>query len=141
MLSRRIGLAVPVTWKNQQSVRVNSRAELTRRGEAMIRWGIAGPGSIATGFADSMSMVDGGTIAAVASRSMERAEAFGDKWGIPTRHGDYADLASDPDVDIVYVATPQSRHEADVLAVPRRRQACALREAVRIECHTSDQNG
>ncbi len=81
----------------------------------MIRWGIAGPGAIATGFADSMSMVDGGEIVAVASRSIERAEEFGDTWGIPNRHGDYASLANDPDVDIVYVATPPSRHEADVL--------------------------
>jgi predicted dehydrogenase len=81
----------------------------------MIRWGIAGPGSIATGFADAMSMVEGGTISAVASRSMERAEAFGDAWAIPARHGDYADLAADPHVDIVYVATPQSRHESDTL--------------------------
>jgi predicted dehydrogenase len=81
----------------------------------MIRWGIAGPGAIATGFADSMAMVEGGEIVAVASRSAERAGAFGDTWGIARRHGDYEALAADPEVDIVYVATPQSRHEADVL--------------------------
>ena len=57
-------------------------------------------------------MVDGGTIVAVASRSAERAEAFGDRFAIPTRYGDYDVLAADPDVDVVYVATPQSRHEA-----------------------------
>ena len=109
------GLAVPVTWKNQQSDPVISKGSVTRKGRSDDPMGIAGPGSIATGFADSMSLVEGGTIAAVASRSMDRADAFGDKWTIPARYGDYADLAADPDVDIVYVATPQSRHHSDVL--------------------------
>jgi predicted dehydrogenase len=81
----------------------------------MIRWGVLGPGSIATGFAEGMTMVEGGEIAAVASRSLARADAFGDKWGISTRYGDYQELVADPSIDVVYVATPHSRHEADVL--------------------------
>jgi predicted dehydrogenase len=81
----------------------------------MIRWGVLGPGSIATGFAEGMTMVDGGEIGAVASRSLERADEFGDKWGIATRYGDYQDLVGDPNIDVVYVATPHSRHEADVV--------------------------
>jgi predicted dehydrogenase len=81
----------------------------------MIRWGVMGPGSIATGFADAMSMVDGGSIGAVASRSIDRADEFGDRWEIATRYGDYGELAGDPNIDIVYVATPHSRHESDVL--------------------------
>jgi predicted dehydrogenase len=85
----------------------------------MIRWGIVGPGAIAAGFADAMSMVDDGEITAVASRSIERAAAFGERFGIPTRYGDYAELAADPDVDVVYVATPHSRHEADALTALR----------------------
>ena len=79
----------------------------------MIRWGIAGPGGIAGRFVDAMSLVETGTVNAVASRSIERADAFADAAGIPGRHGDYESLAGDPDVDIVYVATPNSRHEAD----------------------------
>ena len=51
----------------------------------------------------------------MASRSAERAEAFGDRFDIPTRYGDYESLAADPDVDVVYVATPHSRHEKDTL--------------------------
>ena len=83
----------------------------------MIRWGVVGPGAIATGFADAMAQTDGGTIVAVASRSAERAVAFGDRFAIPTRYSDYEALAADPDVDVVYVATPQSRHEPDTLTM------------------------
>ena len=72
----------------------------------MIRWGVVGPGAIAAGFADAMQQTEGGTIVAVASRSAERASAFGDRYGIPARYGDYDALAADPEVDVVYIATP-----------------------------------
>jgi predicted dehydrogenase len=85
----------------------------------VIRWGVIGPGIIATGFAEAMQWVDGSTITAVASRSAERAEAFGDRFDIPARYGDYDALAADPDVDVVYVATPHSRHEADTIGLLR----------------------
>jgi predicted dehydrogenase len=80
------------------------------------RWGVAGPGGIATRFAEAMRLVDDGEIAAVASRSVERADAFADRFDVPTRYGDYEALAADPDVDVVYVATPHSRHEADTIS-------------------------
>jgi predicted dehydrogenase len=81
----------------------------------VIRWGVIGPGAIAVGFADAMSMVDGGEIVAVASREADRAQAYGDRFGVPRRYGDYSALADDPAVDAVYVATPQSRHRDDTL--------------------------
>jgi predicted dehydrogenase len=80
------------------------------------RWGVAGPGGIATRFAEAMRLVDDGEIVAVASRSVERADAFADRFAIPTRYGDYDALAADPDVEIVYVATPHSRHAADTIS-------------------------
>jgi predicted dehydrogenase len=80
------------------------------------RWGVAGPGGIATRFAEAMRFVGDGEIAAVASRSIERADAFADRFAVPTRYGDYESLAGDPDVDVVYVATPHSRHEADTIS-------------------------
>ncbi len=81
----------------------------------MIRWGVVGPGSIAVGFADAMTMVDDGEIVAVASRSIARAHAFADRFDVRTRYGSYEDLARDPDVDVVYVATPQNRHVGDTI--------------------------
>jgi predicted dehydrogenase len=81
-----------------------------------VRWGVAGPGVIATRFAEALQLVEGGTVTAVASRSLQRANAFADKFAIGARYDDYEALANDPDVDVVYIATPQSRHHADTLA-------------------------
>jgi predicted dehydrogenase len=81
----------------------------------VIRWGIIGPGGIAVGFARAMRHVDDGQIVAVTSRSIDRANAFGDEFDVLARYEDEQALAEDPDVDVVYVATPHSRHEADTL--------------------------
>ena len=53
-------------------------------------------------------------VAAVASRSLDRANAFADEFGIGRRYGSYEALARDPDVDVVYVATPHSCHYVDM---------------------------
>jgi predicted dehydrogenase len=79
------------------------------------RWGIAGPGEIATRFAEGMHDVDGGTVVAVGSRALERAEAFATRFEVERAYGSYEALADDADVDAVYVATPQSRHADDTL--------------------------
>jgi predicted dehydrogenase len=84
-----------------------------------VRWGVIGPGAIAVGFADAMTMVEGGEIVAVASRSMDRAAAYAERYRIGARYDDYAALADDPEVDVVYIATPQSRHADDTLMMLR----------------------
>jgi predicted dehydrogenase len=80
------------------------------------RWGVIGPGGIATRFATAMEMVGDGEIVAVASRSLDRADAFADRHGIARRYDDRDALLADPDVDVVYVATPHSQHESDTVA-------------------------
>jgi predicted dehydrogenase len=83
-----------------------------------IRWGIVGTGSIAHTFAKEL-IDDGHAIAAVGSRTKERAEEFADEFDIPTAHGSYDDLVADDDVDIVYVATPHPEHAANAEAALR----------------------
>jgi predicted dehydrogenase len=80
------------------------------------RWGIAGPGGIAERFASAIALVEGGHITRVASRSPERARAYSDEHAPGAAPGTYEELAEDPDIDIVYVATPQTRHAADTIA-------------------------
>ena len=79
---------------------------------APVRWGILSTGSIARGFAANLAVVPGAEIAAVGSRSVETAAAFARTYGHGgTRaHGSAATLAADPDVDVVYVASPHSLH-------------------------------
>lgn len=84
-----------------------------------IRWGILGTGRIAEKFVnDVQKAAEGAVVAAVGSRSREGAEAFGDRFGIARRHASYEALAADPDVDVIYVATPHPWHkEATMLCL------------------------
>lgn len=80
-----------------------------------IRWGIIGPGGIARRFAADLKLVPDTQLVAVGSRSQESADKFADEFGAPNRHASYADLANDPDVDVVYIATPHPFHHANAL--------------------------
>jgi len=85
----------------------------------MTRWGVIGPGRIATDFAQDLRLLDDGELVAVASRSIERARSFADRFGVPNCYDDRDALLCDPNVDVVYVATPHASHEADTLAALR----------------------
>lgn len=80
-----------------------------------IRWGILAPGRIATKFATGLSTLPDAKIQAVASRSLEKAQAFAETFGIPQVYDDYQQLAEDPEVDIIYIATPHPFHHENVL--------------------------
>jgi predicted dehydrogenase len=78
------------------------------------RWGILATGKIARDFAANLHAVPGAVVAAVGSRSHESAERFAHDLGDDSTrvHGSYDDLVSDPEVDVVYVASPHSHHLA-----------------------------
>jgi predicted dehydrogenase len=77
-----------------------------------VRWGILATGTIAGAFAEDLARIPDAELIAVGSRTPERARAFAARFGIPRAYGSWADLAADPDVDVVYVATPHSAHHA-----------------------------
>lgn len=79
-----------------------------------IRWGILATGRIAEHFAKDLALVDGSELAAVGSRRIDAATEFAERFG-GRAHGSYEALAADPDVDVIYVATPHSRHLEDVM--------------------------
>lgn len=89
---------------------------LPRTGEPSLRWGIVGPGWIAGEFAKAVRTHTAQHVVAVASRSPERASSFAATHGIGHALGSTEQLVTHPDVDVVYVATPQSEHLAIGLA-------------------------
>jgi predicted dehydrogenase len=94
-----------------------------------IRWGIVGPGRIAENVVRDFAVVDGARVVAVASRSADRARDFADRHGVERAHGSYAGILADPDVDVLYVATPHPQHHAIALGALRAGKALLVEKA------------
>jgi predicted dehydrogenase len=107
-----------------------------------IRWGICGTGRMAAVMAGELNgLIDQGAyLAAVGSRTRAAGAEFAQRFRIPRAHGSYADLARDPEIDVVYIATPPSLHCENTLACLENRKAVLCekpfalnaREAVRM---------
>ena len=87
----------------------------------MNRWGIIGCGRIAGRMAELLTDMPDVRITAAAARDISRAAAFAEKWGIPKAYGSYAELAADPEVDMVYAATIHPTHKEAVQQPPCRK--------------------
>ncbi len=81
-----------------------------------LRWGVLAPGGIAHKFADNAARLTRSRVVAVGSRSAERAGQFAARHGIDTAYASYAELLADPQVQAVYIASPQSEHHGHALA-------------------------
>jgi len=78
--------------------------------ERKIRWGIIGTGFIANKFAEALQILPDAELVAVGSRAADTAKKFAKAFGIPHPHSSYEKLANNPDVDVVYIATPHPFH-------------------------------
>jgi predicted dehydrogenase len=74
------------------------------------RWGILAPGKMSGKFTRALRLLDNVVLYAVGSRDLTRAKQFAEEYGFEKYYGSYEELASDPDVDIIYIASPHSFH-------------------------------
>ena len=72
--------------------------------------GILGAGGIAVQMAKTVAGMKDVENYAVAARCFERAQAFAEKYGFSKAYGSYEEMLADPQVDLVYIATPHSHH-------------------------------
>lgn len=82
-----------------------------------LKWGILGSGWIAEQFIQSTRAHTKQVFHAVGSRSQAKADAFARTWDIPVAHRSYEALVNDPDLDVIYVATPHNMHFTHVKLV------------------------
>jgi predicted dehydrogenase len=94
-----------------------------------VRWGIVGPGRIASALVRDFAVVPNAEVTAVASRSAERAKAFADQHGISRAYGSYAALIADPEIDVLYIATPHPQHHAIGMAALGAEKAVLIEKA------------
>ena len=80
-----------------------------------LRWGILGTGWVADRFVTALHESTRQVVQAVGSRSAAGARRAADAFGATTAHASYEALVADPEVDVVYVATPHSRHCSDAI--------------------------
>jgi predicted dehydrogenase len=94
-----------------------------------LRWGIVGPGRIAENLVGDFVHVADADVVAVASRSSDRAQAFAARHGIGRAYGSYRELIADPDVDVLYIATPHPQHLAIGLEAARAGKSLLVEKA------------
>ncbi len=88
------------------------------RAATPVLWGIVGTGHMASVLATEFATLaaDEAQLVAVCGRDAGRAAAFAARHDIRRIHGDFRHLAKDPDIDVLYIATPHPLHHECMLA-------------------------
>jgi predicted dehydrogenase len=81
----------------------------------VFNWGVIAPGGIARKFVHDLQFVPNARLHAVASRSLERAQAFASEFGASYAFGSYEEIVNCEGLDVIYIATPHSEHYANTI--------------------------
>jgi len=75
-----------------------------------IRWGILSTAKINEALIDPLRQAERSELTAVASRNLEKAQAYGREKGIPKAYGSYEALLADPEIEVIYISLPNALH-------------------------------
>jgi len=93
------------------------------------KWGIMAPGKMAAKFANGLKVLENAELHAVGSRDLARAEKFAHDNGFRKAYGSYVELAGDPAVDIIYIASPHSQHHSQTILCLKNKKAVICEKA------------
>ncbi len=95
-------------------------------------WAILGCGKIAKKFSTDLKLLTNANLYAASSRSLKNAKDFANEFGYEKAYGSYQEMVNDPDVDIVYIATPHSFHLEHTLLCLNHKKAVLCEKAFAI---------
>lgn len=110
-----------------------------------VRWGVVATGGIARTVVRDLALLPDATLHAISSRSRERAADFAREFGFVRHYGDeggvpgYSALAQDPDVDVVYVATPHAQHHVVAKAALEAGKHVLVEKAFTVNAHEAQE--
>jgi predicted dehydrogenase len=96
------------------------------------KWGIMAPGKMAAKFVNGLKILENADLYAVGSRDIARAEKFAHDHGFKKTYGNYNELAGDPAVDVIYIASPHSQHHDQTLLCLKNKKAVICEKAFAI---------
>ena len=95
-------------------------------------WAILGCGNIAEKFTTELKGLPNANLYATASRNIDNAQNFRGKFGFEKAYGSYLEMVEDPNVDVVYIATPHNFHLAHTLLCLNHKKAVLCEKAFAI---------
>lgn len=102
-------------------------------------WAILGCGKIARKFAEDLVLLENAKLYAAASRSLDNARAFANDLGFEKAYGSYDEMVKDPEVDVVYIATPHAMHLAHSTLCLEHKKAVLCEKAFAMNTKEVDQ--
>lgn len=102
-------------------------------------WAILGCGKIARKFVADLSLLPNANLYAAASRSLDNAKEFAEELGFEKAYGSYQEMVEDPNVDIVYIATPHAKHLEHSLLCLNNKKAVLCEKAFAMNTKEVDQ--
>jgi len=93
------------------------------------KWAVLAPGRMAAKFTNGLKVLENAELYAVGSRDINRAEKFAREHGFRKFYGTYEELAADPEVDVVYIASPHSHHRDQTLLCLKNKKAVICEKA------------
>ena len=102
------------------------------------KWGILAPGKMSAKFTRGLQLIDNVELYAVGSRDLLRAKQFATEFGFQKAYGSYEELASDSDVDVIYIASPHSYHYEHTMLCLKNRKAVICEKAFALNCRHVD---
>jgi predicted dehydrogenase len=102
------------------------------------KWGILAPGKMSAKFTRGLQLLENAELYAVGSRDLERARVFAREFGYKKHYGSYEELAEDPEVEIIYIASPHSHHYEHTLLCLKNKKAVICEKAFALNSREAD---